>query len=187
MDNKSIEEKINDLDAKISARTTRPLRINHLPTSPGQIGYILTKSIPVVLFSPDYLENNTAKTIVSLTLPSKGVWLISCDLNFTNPGISINGDDIINTIITDRIMSVTLGETINLQSVPVVLYNQDLDEKILTPGSSFRFHETGVYVANAELTLSFNCLFSFTGRNVYISSNYGSLVLPYNLIATRIG
>lgn len=181
-----MSENENDLKRLIISRTSNPLRINHLPNLPDQIGYTLASNMTYNIFNPPKLTNSTAHTITTLTLPCKGVWLINYEIILVNPNVSFGGDSIVDTSVSFLAMSVSKGITEDVQSWPVVSYLNDSRVKNIIIGDNYQFNGSGVYVADNELSLSFNIQSNFSGR-IYLMTNGGSMITGYNLLATRIG
>lgn len=175
-----------ELQKLILQRTSNPLKITHLPTLNTQIGYN-SKSIMPYSFSAPNLTNGTARTIVSLSLPCKGVWLLHYEVMLSNPNAQINGDTIANTTISFLALAIVEGINTNVQFVNSAMYVSDSKLKQLIVGDSYQFDGSAIYIADQNLDLSFNIQSNFTGRNLYLFSNQSNLVIPFNLMATRIG
>jgi hypothetical protein len=172
----SIKEELFRLELRSNSHQT------HFPILSDRIGYRQTAKLPI--FSTPQLINNEAINVCRITLPNRGVWLIRYEVNIAN--IHKNDSDDGPAVISNIFTSVTLGNSVDVQFVPQLLYKFDSISKILESGDAITLSDSDIYYAEDEFTLSFNLSCEFQGR-LYLSSNFSNNVCEYNLSAVRIG
>lgn len=187
---KTLTSQVEQLKEDIFEQTVKTnSHQTHFPIYPDRIGYRVSSKIPTFWGLPPMLTTGQARTISKLTLPCKGVWLINYEIVVVNlhingtlsAGILPNGP----ATISNMILSVTLGDRIDTQSIEQIVYLLESQTRILPDGENLIYRGSEVYNAETELTLSFNIQCNFTGR-LFIVDNGSSNLVNYNLSATRI-
>jgi len=179
-----IIELISHLRVTMLHRLSNPLKIEHLPTLENQIGYTCRASMsyfPMIRLTP-----GTAENIVHLNIPCLGVWLIHYEVYLINPLSAPEPFTEQETFITFLEVSVVRGNLSDVQAVDTIASQQYNSSFNILPGSGFRIGGSGIYNAPYSNDISFNIQTNFTG-NIFLGSSQENMLIPYNLMATRIG